>query len=97
MYEIKAHEVIYKGAHFRSKNECKRYIYTKEIGWNVEYEPILEDIKGWMPDLLVIGDNTKVLVEIKPYQTLNDFNSEYALNYEKKYMTPVGMLIMILF
>jgi len=84
MYEIKAHEVIYKGAHFRSKNECKRYIYTKEIGWNVEYEPILEDIKGWMPDLLVIGDNTKVLVEIKPYQTLNDFNSEYALNYEKK-------------
>ena len=84
MYEIKAHEVIYKGAHFRSKNECKRYIFLKELGWNIEYEPVLEDVKGWIPDLLVIGDDTKVLVEIKPYQTLNDFKSEYALNYEKK-------------
>ena len=86
MYEIKAHEVIYKGAHFRSKNECKRYIFTKELGWNVEYEPILEDLKPkvWLPDLLVIGDGTKVLVEVKPYQTLDDFNSEYAKNFEKK-------------
>ena len=84
MYEIKAHEVIYKGAHFRSKNECKRYIFTKELAWNVEYEPVLDDIKGWLPDLLIIGNNTKVLVEIKPYQTLADFNSEYALNFEKK-------------
>ena len=86
MYEIKAHEVIYKGAHFRSKNECKRYIFLKELGWNVEYEPVLEDLKPkvWLPDLLVIGDDTKVLIEIKPYQTLGDFNSEYALNFEKK-------------
>tara|TARA_R100001132_G_C3227117_1_gene63293 strand:- start:1 stop:654 length:654 start_codon:yes stop_codon:yes gene_type:complete len=84
MYEIKAHEVIYKGAHFRSKNECKRYIFLKELGWNVEYEPILDDVKGWIPDLFVIGDGTKVLVEIKPYQTLTDFDSEYALNFEKK-------------
>ena len=84
MYEIKAHEVIYKGAHFRSKNECKRYIFTKELGWNVEYEPVLDDIKGWLPDLLIIGDNTKVLVEVKPYQTLADFDSEYASNFEKK-------------
>ena len=84
MYEIKAHEVIYRGAHFRSKNECKRYIFMKELGWNVEYEPILDDIKGWIPDMLIIGDNTKVLVEVKPYQTLGDFGSEYALNFEKK-------------
>jgi len=84
MYEIKAHEVIYKGAHFRSKNECKRYIFLKELGWNIEYEPILEDIKGWLPDLLVIGGDTKVLVEIKPYQTLNDFNTDYAKGVEKK-------------
>ena len=84
MYEIKAHEVIYKGAHFRSKNECKRYIFMKELGWNVEYEPVLEDIKGWIPDMLIIGDNTKVLVEVKPYLTLDDFGSEYALNFEKK-------------
>ncbi len=84
MYEIKAHAVIYKGAHFRSKNECKRYIFMKELGWNVEYEPVLEDIKGWIPDMLIIGDNTKVLVEVKPYLTLDDFGSEYALNFEKK-------------
>ena len=50
MYDIKAHEVIYRGAHFRSKNECKRYIFFKQLGWNIEYEPVLEDVKGWLPD-----------------------------------------------
>ena len=84
MYDIKAHEVIYKGAHFRSKNECKRYIFLKELSWNIEYEPLLDNIKGWIPDLLIIGDETKVLVEIKPYQTLNDFNTDYAKGVEKK-------------
>ena len=79
MYEIKAHEVIYKGAHFRSKNECKRYIFLKELGWNIEYEPVLEDIKGWLPDLIIFGaDNKKILVEIKPFQTLKDFKTKYA-------------------
>ena len=47
MYNIKAHEVVYRGAHFRSKNECKRYIFLKQLGWNIEYEPVLEDVKGW--------------------------------------------------
>jgi len=85
MYEIKAHEVIYKGAHFRSKNECKRYIFLKELGWNIEYEPVLEDIKGWLPDLIIFGaDDEKILVEIKPYQTLKDFNTNYAEGFEKK-------------
>ena len=64
MYEIKAHEVMYKGAHFRSKNECKRYIFLKELGWNIEYEPVLEDVKGWLPDLIIFGCNDeKILVE----------------------------------
>ena len=84
MYEIKAHEVIYRGAHFRSKNECKRYIFLKELGWNVEYEPILDDIKGWQPDFIIFGKTKKILVEAKPYQTLKGFGTEYAKSVETK-------------
>tara|TARA_R110002012_G_scaffold314523_1_gene527363 strand:+ start:82 stop:726 length:645 start_codon:yes stop_codon:yes gene_type:complete len=78
MYDIKAHEVIYRGAHFRSKNECKRYIFLKKLGWNVEYEPVLEDIKGWLPDMIIFGKSKKILVEVKPFQILKDFNTKYA-------------------
>ena len=85
MYDIKAHEVVYRGAHFRSKNECKRYIFFKQLGWNVEYEPVLEDIKGWLPDFAIYGDkNKKILVEVKPYQTMRDFETDYAKSVEKK-------------
>ena len=85
MYEIKAHEVIYKGAHFRSKNECKRYIFFKQLGWNIEYEPVLEDVKGWLPDFAIYGDEgKKILVEVKPYQTKKDFETDYAKSVEKK-------------
>jgi hypothetical protein len=93
MYDIKAHEVVYRGAHFRSKNECKRYIFFKQLGWNVEYEPVLEDIKGWLPDFAIYGDkNKKILVEVKPYQTMI-----MQSQWRKKYTTVVGMEIMILF
>ena len=85
MYEIKAHEVIYKGAHFRSKNECKRYIFFKQLGWNIEYEPVLEDVKGWLPDFVIYGEeDRKILVEVKPYQTKKDFETDYAKSVEKK-------------
>ena len=86
MYEIKAHEVIYKGIHFRSKNECRRYIFWKEeLKWNMEYELLLEDIKGWKPDFIILGKGgEKILVEAKPYQTLEDFDTDYAKDVEKK-------------
>jgi|TARA_Y100000015_G_C2383610_1_gene86194 hypothetical protein len=85
MYDIKAHEVIYRGAHFRSKNECKRYIFFKQLGWNIEYEPVLEDVKGWLPDFAIYGDKgRKILVEVKPYQTREDFETDYAKSIEKK-------------
>ena len=85
MYDIKAHEVIYRGAHFRSKNECKRYIFFKQLGWNIEYEPVLEDVKGWLPDFAIYGDEgKKILVEVKPYQTREDFETDYAKSVEKK-------------
>jgi len=85
MYDIKAHEVVYRGAHFRSKNECKRYIFFKQLGWNIEYEPVLEDVKGWLPDFAIYGDKgKKILVEVKPYQTRGDFETEYAKSIEKK-------------
>ena len=85
MYDIKAHEVIYRGAHFRSKNECKRYIFFKQLGWNIEYEPVLEDVKGWLPDFAIYGEEgKKILVEVKPYQTREDFETDYAQSVEKK-------------
>jgi hypothetical protein len=59
--------------------------FLKQLGWNVEYEPVLEDIKGWLPDFAIYGDkNKKILVEVKPYQTMRDFETDYAKSVEKK-------------
>ena len=47
---MQAIPITYQGIEFRSKLECRHYIFMKKIGWNVEYEPEVEDVYGYQPD-----------------------------------------------
>ena len=68
----------YKGINFRSRLEARWYIFMKSLGWNIEYEPHIQELNNWLPDFLIIGKNTKVLVEVKPFSNHKDFYSDYA-------------------
>ena len=56
----------------------------KNLGWNVEYEPHIEGLNNWLPDFLIIGNDTKVLVEVKPFNNSRDFLGDYAADTIKK-------------
>jgi len=75
---MKAIPINIEGIQFRSKLEARWYLFMRNLGWNIEYEPEIEGINGWIPDFLILGDGTKTLVEVKPFQTLTDFESDYA-------------------
>ena len=76
--QIQAKPMVYEGINFRSKLEARWYFFMKNLGWNIEYEPDIEGIVGWIPDFLILGKGTKVLLEVKPFQTLSDFEGDYA-------------------
>ena len=84
MNRIQAKPMIYEGINFRSKLEARWYFFMKNLGWNIEYEPDIEGIVGWIPDFLILGNGTKTLIEVKPFQTISDFEGDYASNTIKK-------------
>ena len=81
---MKAIPINVEGIQFRSKIEARRYLFMRNLGWNVEYEPEIEGIFGWIPDFLIMGNGTKVLMEVKPFATLIDFETDYAAETVKK-------------
>ena len=81
---MKAIPITYNGINFRSKLEARWYIFMKNLGWNVEYEPHIEGLNNWLPDFLIIGNDTKVLVEVKPFNSSRDFLGDYAADTIKK-------------
>ena len=85
---MKAIPINIDGIQFRSKLEARWYLFMKNLGWNIEYEPEIESIVGWIPDFLILGNGVfganKVLVEVKPFQTLSDFEGDYASETIKK-------------
>lgn len=63
-YTIAAHPTMYHGTRFRSRLEARWAAFFDLLKWRWEYEPF--DLKGWVPDFILIGDNKDALVEIKP-------------------------------
>jgi hypothetical protein len=73
---MKAKPVIYKGISFRSTLEAKHYINMTEVfGWEVEYEPEIEGLHGWLPDFLIRGCERDILVEVKPIRSLKEWEN----------------------
>lgn len=86
-YNIKAHPTKYKGVQFRSRLEARWAVFFDLVGWKWEYEPI--DLPGWSPDFRVefkcshseCNGSHSLLVEIKPYFDLLDFQNHPCLDY----------------
>jgi hypothetical protein len=86
-YAIKAHPTRYKNVLFRSRLEARWACFFDLIEWKWEYEPI--DLPGWSPDFRVefscghseCPKTHVLLVEVKPYFKIKDFNGHPCLNY----------------
>jgi len=82
----KAKPIIYEGIQFRSKLEARWYIFMKKLGWNIIYEPEIEGLNGWIPDYLIIGKQHKILVDVKPIDKAEEWETGYYDNEKKKYI-----------
>ena len=53
---MKAKPITYNGINFRSKLEGRWYnFFTDECKFEVEYEPDVEGVKGYIPDFKIKG------------------------------------------
>ena len=63
----------YKGRNYRSLLETRWAIMFEKLGWQAEYEPF--ELNGWIPDFILIGKEKSVLVEVKPFTHLEQYDS----------------------
>ena len=70
---MKAIPIKIDGIQFRSKLEGRWYLFMKRLGWNIIYEPEIEGLNNWIPDFLIIGKDKKILVDVKPIDTVEDW------------------------
>ena len=70
---MKAIPIKIDGIQFRSKLEGRWYLFMKRLGWNIIYEPEIEGLNNWIPDFLIIGKEKKILVDVKPIHTVEDW------------------------
>jgi len=70
MSEVHAIPTVYKGIEFRSRLEAKWAIVFDQLGWEYEYEPI--DLKGYIPDFMLMLGRGQIIVEVKPAMTLDE-------------------------
>jgi hypothetical protein len=88
--EMKAKQIVYEGIHFRSKLEARYYIFFKSLGFDVEYEPEVQNVYGYQPDFVIysereeddyLGKNKHIYKEIKPIRDITKlFDDE---NYDE--------------
>lgn len=86
--KIPAIPTLYKGRQYRSRLEARWAAFFDLLNWRHEYEPF--DLDGWIPDFLIhgkergsregMGDGKEnfVLVEIKPFTTIEQFDVTIA-------------------
>jgi len=87
---LKPIPTIYNGMSFRSKLEARYYIFFKSLGFDIEYEPEVENVYGYQPDFVIystreeddyLGKAQTIYVEIKPIRdVVKIFDDE---NYDK--------------
>lgn len=70
-YTIPAIPTLYKDIEFRSRLEAKWAAFFDTAGWRWEYEPL--DLNGWIPDFIINPGLGGVLVEIKPFQSFEEW------------------------
>lgn len=70
--QIKGIPTMYAGRRFRSRLEARWAALFDLFGWKYEYEPY--DLEGWIPDFVLSGAKEEVLVEVKPFYRLGEFD-----------------------
>lgn len=70
---MKAIPIKIDGIQFRSKLEARWYLFMKRLGWKIMYEPEIKGLNNWIPDWLIIGKDRKILVDVKPIDTVEDW------------------------
>lgn len=86
-YNLAAHPTEYQEVMFRSRLEARWAAFFDLAGWKWEYEPC--DLKGWIPDFRVefpcshseCNGSHILLVEVKPYFYLKQFNGHPCCDY----------------
>ncbi len=66
----------YKGRNYRSLLETRWAIMFEKFGWQSEYEPF--ELNGWIPDFILIGKRHSVLVEVKPFTHIEQYDDALA-------------------
>ena len=107
---MKAKPITYQGIEFRSKLECRHYIFMKKIGWNIEYEPEDKDVYGYQPDFELFSDTEngyggcsysaeRYFIEVKPIRSQYEFYSDkYKFFRDKVYKSGIlkkGILFIV--
>lgn len=65
---------MYNGVQFRSRLEAKWAALFDLVGWKWEYEPY--DLPGWIPDFVLFGEKENVIVEVKPFFKLEEYDTK---------------------
>lgn len=68
---IPAIQTKVKGRNYRSLLEAKWATFFGLCGWDFEYEPF--ETNGWIPDFLIRGKTKPILVEVKPFTVLKEW------------------------
>jgi len=68
----------YNGIQFRSRLEARWACFFDLCKWRWEYESI--DLKGWIPDFVLIGKTQQILVEVKPFFSITEFDETIKKN-----------------
>jgi hypothetical protein len=66
----------FNGRLYRSTLEAKWASFFDLLGWSFEYEPF--ETEGWIPDFLIRGVPSGVLVEVKPVTSLEQAQEQLA-------------------
>ena len=81
---MRAKPITYNGIDFRSKLEGRWYnFFTDECKFEVEYEPDVEGVKGYIPDFKIKGRLYDIFVEVKPFESLDDWYEDTQYEDQK--------------
>ena len=81
---MQAKPVIHKGINFRSKLEARWYnFFTDECKFKVEYDPDVEGVTGYIPDFKIKGRLFDIFVEVKPFESLDDWENDPKYDDQK--------------
>lgn len=77
-YDIDNIPKEYLGIGVRSTLEASWAIMFDKLSWEWAYEPFR--FNHWVPDFVIQGKGSKILVEVKPYNKLTDFDEYETYN-----------------